>query len=121
MCDKRGIRKTVCSAVHSSPMELGSRIRARRTELGWTQDELAQKAGLSKGYLSDLENGKRGTGADTLLDLARVLGVSLDFLMKGTADENDLRKEVEIPRTLADFANGAGLTFRQTLTLLDMQ
>jgi transcriptional regulator with XRE-family HTH domain len=102
-------------------MELGNRIRARRTELEWTQDELAQRAGISKGFLSDLENGKRGTGADTLLDLARVLGVSLDYLMTGSATEKELRKEVEIPRSLADFANGAGLSFRQTLTLLDMQ
>ena len=103
-------------------MELGKRIRARRTELGWTQDELAQKAGISKGFLSDLENGKRGTGADTLLDIARVLGVSLDRLMTGTDDEDaEIREEVEIPRALADFAAGAALSFRQTLTLLDLQ
>jgi transcriptional regulator with XRE-family HTH domain len=103
-------------------MALGTRIRARRTELGWTQDDLAQKAGISKGFLSDLENGKRGTGADTLLDLARVLGLSLDFLMTGApAAEQELQQEIEIPGALAQFAGSAGLTFRQTLTLLDMQ
>ena len=103
-------------------MALGSRIRARRTELGWTQDELAQKAGISKGFLSDLENGKRGVGADTLLDLARVLSASLDFLMTGnSAVQQEIQKEIEIPATLGEFANSAGLSFRQTLTLLDMQ
>lgn len=103
-------------------MALGSRIRARRMELGWTQDELAQKAGISKGFLSDLENGKRGTGADTLLDLARVLAVSLDFLMTGTASmQQELQKEIEIPAALAEFADSAGLSFRQTLTLLELQ
>jgi len=39
---------------------IGDRIKERRTELGWTQDQLAQKTNLSKGFLSDLENNKRG-------------------------------------------------------------
>ena len=99
---------------------VGERIRGRRAELGWTQDQLAQKAGLSKSFLSDLENGKRSVGANNLLDIARALGVSLDFLMTGTASQ-DQRSEVPIPASLARFAAEEGLTFRQTLMLLEMQ
>src|SRR5262249_60033958 len=95
---------------------VGERIRGRRTELGWTQDQLAQKAGLSKSFLSDLENGKRSVGANNLLDIARALGVSLDFLMTGTASQ-DQRREVPIPASLARFAAEEGLTFSQTLVL----
>jgi transcriptional regulator with XRE-family HTH domain len=102
-------------------MKLGQRIRARRTELGWTQEELAKRAGLSNGFLSDLENGKRGTSADTLLDLARVLGVSLDHLMTGTDEGAQVKQEVEIPRALADFAEAEALSFRRTLMLLELQ
>ena len=101
-------------------MALGHMIRARRQELGWTQDVLAQKAGISKGFLSDLENGKRGVRAETLLDIARVLTRSLDFLMTGEEVETN-REEVEIPASLARFASEAGLSFRRTLTLLDVQ
>ena len=102
-------------------MQVGTRIRARRGELGWTQDKLATKAGISKGFLSDLENGKRGVSAETLLDIGRVLGVSLDHLMKGETDEQSVRSEVEIPTDLAEFASAVGLSFRQTMTLLQMQ
>jgi transcriptional regulator with XRE-family HTH domain len=102
-------------------MAFGDRIKQRRLELGWTQDTLAQKAGISKGFLSDLENGKRGVNAETLLDIGRVLGASLDFLMTGTADEAEARPEIEIPKPLAEFASARGLSFRQTLTLLQMQ
>jgi transcriptional regulator with XRE-family HTH domain len=102
-------------------MALGERIKQRRLELGWTQDVLAQKAGISKGFLSDLENGKRGIGAETLLDIGRVLGVSLDSLMTGTAADEIERREIEIPQALAEFASTRGLSFRQTLTLLQMQ
>jgi len=101
-------------------MRLGDRIKSRRTDLGWTQDQLAQKAGISKGFLSDVENGKRSVGADKLLDLAQVLGLSLDYLMKG-ADTEVPEDEVEIPAGLAKFASRAGLSFRQTMTLLAMQ
>src|SRR5205807_7871250 len=99
---------------------VGERIKTRRLELEWTQDQLAQKAGISKSFLSDLENGKRSVGAENLLDIARALGVSIDFLMTGTASEKPVT-EVPIPATLARVAAEERLSFRQTLMLLDMQ
>lgn len=101
-------------------MAIGERIKKRRTELDWTQDVLAQKAGISKGFLSDLETGKRSISAETLLDLARVLGLSLDFIMTGE-DPEEHAKEIEIPANLAKFATEAGISFRQALALLGMQ
>lgn len=99
---------------------VGERIKNRRLELGWTQDQLSQKAGISKSFLSDLENGKRSVGADNLLDIARALGVSLDLLMTGEASK-DRAADVPIPASLARFAAEEGLSFRQTLMLLEMQ
>jgi transcriptional regulator with XRE-family HTH domain len=99
---------------------LGGRIKQRRHELGWTQDVLAQKAAISKSFLSDLENGKRSVGADTLLEIARALNLSLDYLVKGTEPET-MPKEINIPTSLSQFATEAGLSFSQTLMLLDMQ
>ena len=98
----------------------GERIKQRRLELGWTQDQLCTKAGLSKSFLSDLENGKRSISASNLLELARTLGVSLDYLMTGEASQ-DQPTEVPIPASLARFAAEERLSFRQTLMLLDMQ
>ena len=100
---------------------VGERIRKRRNELGWTQDALAQKAGVSKSFLSDLENGKRNVGADTLYDIARALSLSLDYLMSGTEGAAEPLSEVQIPASLATFAARAGISFRQALTLLEMQ
>jgi transcriptional regulator with XRE-family HTH domain len=103
------------------PVTLGERIRAKRLERGWTQDELARRAGISKGFLSDLENNKRGVNADTLLDVAQALGVSIDYLMTGSEEERAAAERIEIPTTLGQFASEAGLSFRQTLLLLDMR
>jgi transcriptional regulator with XRE-family HTH domain len=100
---------------------VGEIIRNRRTELEWTQEVLAQKAGISKSFLSDLENGKRNVGADTLYDIARVLSLSLDYLMTGKEGQTKSSSEVQIPAALASFAARAGISFRQALTLLEMQ
>jgi transcriptional regulator with XRE-family HTH domain len=99
---------------------VGERIRQRRRELGWTQDELGRKAGISKGFLSNLENGKRSVGAEKLYDLARALGVSLDYLMSGS-DVDAPSRDVQIPKSLAEFAQREGVSFRHALLLLDLQ
>jgi transcriptional regulator with XRE-family HTH domain len=50
-----------------------------------------------------LENSNRSVGADRLLDIARVLGVSLDYLMKGEPDAS-VQLQVTIPQRLSEFA-----------------
>jgi transcriptional regulator with XRE-family HTH domain len=99
---------------------VGERIRKRRVELGWTQEQLCQKAGISKGFLSDLENDKRSVSAENLLEIARAMNVSLDYLMTGEASQ-EKPNQVAIPASLAKFAAEEGLSLRQTLMLLDMQ
>lgn len=99
---------------------VGERIKARRAELGWTQDQLAEKAGISKSFVSDLETGKRSIGADTLLDVGRAMNVSLDFLMTGK-ESGERKADPQIPASLARFAADEGLSVRETLTLLELQ
>src|SRR5262249_29523225 len=99
---------------------VGERIKTRRAELGWTQDQLAEKAGISKSFVSDVENGKRSIGAETLLDVGRALGVSLDFLMTGKGS-GEQQAEAQIPASLAQFAADEGLSVRETLTLMELQ
>lgn len=99
---------------------IGERIKKRRTELGWTQEFICTKVGLSKSFFSELESGKRSVSAENLLNIARTLSVSLDYLMTGTASEEP-PKEVPIPASLAKFAADERLSFRQTMMLLDMQ
>jgi transcriptional regulator with XRE-family HTH domain len=99
---------------------VGQRVKQRRRELGMSQDALAKRAGISKSFLSDLETGKRSLGAETLLDLGRAMGLSLDYLMTGE-ESSKQKPELQIPTSLATFAATEGLSFRQALTLLHMQ
>ena len=54
---------------------IGERVKNRRLQLGLSQDALAGKAGISKSFLSDLENNRRSIGAETLLDIGRAMNV----------------------------------------------
>lgn len=65
------------------PSTLGERIRAARHDAEWTLDEAAHKSGLSKGFLSDLENGKRDPSVSTIRALSDSLNVSVEWLVRG--------------------------------------
>ena len=56
-------------------------IRVWREHRGLTQQQLADLAGISKPYLSQLESGRRGGSIDVLSALARALGLSIDDLI----------------------------------------
>jgi transcriptional regulator with XRE-family HTH domain len=108
------------ACVFESMNSVGERIKARRLEKGWTQEELCQKAGISTGFLSDVENNKRSVSAETLLGLARVLSLSLDYLMTGDGSQA-LTGQVQFPAKLAELAKAENISFVQALTLLDMK
>lgn len=100
---------------------VGERIREIREDHGITQDQLAQRSGLSKGFLSDVENGKRNIGSQYLLQVANVLGASVDYLLQGETRISPTREPVVIPPELGRAAEELGLTYAATVELLEAQ
>ena len=60
----------------------GYAVKARRDELGLTQEELAHRAAIHRTYLSDIERGTRNVSLVNIELLANALGVSLSDLFK---------------------------------------
>ena len=61
-------------------MEIGKKIQQRRIFLGLTQQELANRCELSKGFISQLENDKTSPSIETLNLILEVLGIKIsDF------------------------------------------
>ncbi|HZC54300.1 MAG TPA: helix-turn-helix transcriptional regulator [Mycobacterium sp.] len=54
----------------------GSRVRALRTERGWSQERLAHQAGLDRTYVGSVERGERNIALDNIWLLADTLGVT---------------------------------------------
>jgi DNA-binding XRE family transcriptional regulator/quercetin dioxygenase-like cupin family protein len=65
-----------------------ARLRATRQRLGWSLDELAERAHLSGSTISRIENGKRSISLDVLVTLARALGVHVDQLLASDDDSD---------------------------------
>ena len=64
---------------------LGERIALLRSKLGWSQAELARRLNISPSAVGMYEQGRREPPVDILISLARVLGVSMDYLVTGRA------------------------------------
>ena len=71
-------------------LEIGNRITDRRKNLGWTQEELAEKADLTPQFVSYAESGKRAMRPENLLKLSKALKVSADYLLTGDIVEKDM-------------------------------
>ena len=70
--------------------DIGNRITELRKRLGWTQEELAEKADLTPQFVSYAESGKRAMRPENLLKLSKALNVSADYLLTGEIIDKDL-------------------------------
>ena len=64
--------------------EMGKRIMVRRKSLRMTQEELAEKLGVSTQMISNLELGKKAIRPENLAKVCSVLELSADFILTGT-------------------------------------
>ena len=63
---------------------LGATIKAKREEKSLSQTKLAAHIGRSSQLICDIEAGRKNPGIDTLVLLAKELGMSLDdIFLKG--------------------------------------
>jgi transcriptional regulator with XRE-family HTH domain len=61
-------------------MRFGATVRSLRHSLGISQETLAERAGLHRTYIAEVESGKRNVSLKSIEKLARALQVSIDSL-----------------------------------------
>jgi transcriptional regulator with XRE-family HTH domain len=61
-------------------LRLGRVIRARRTELGWSQEAMADASGVDRSHMGKIERGERNVTTLLLIEIARALKVSVATL-----------------------------------------
>lgn len=64
--------------------EMGQRIMVRRKSLRMTQEELADHLGVSTQMISNLELGKKAIRPENLAKVCDALGLSADFILRGS-------------------------------------
>jgi transcriptional regulator with XRE-family HTH domain len=100
--------------------DLGARIRRFRREHELNLTQLAEQAGVSKGYLSILENDPetRRPSAQTLYALAKALGVTMSDLMGRKVLP---AAAIEVPDSLRKFAKEEDLPEADVRMLASIQ
>ena len=60
---------------------VGGNVRRLRAEEGWSQEDYAERAGIHRTYVSDIERGPRNPTIEVVENLARPFGTSAGALL----------------------------------------
>ncbi|HLL92389.1 MAG TPA: helix-turn-helix transcriptional regulator [Solirubrobacteraceae bacterium] len=63
--------------------DMGRAIAEIRTRAGWTQEQMAQRSGLSRTYLSHLESGRSASVLEHMLRVLRRAGATVTVTWPG--------------------------------------
>lgn len=64
-------------------IEIGQRLRQRRTELGLTREKMSELADIGSGYYGQLEVGTSQMSVDTLLKLSGAMHLPIEYILLG--------------------------------------
>lgn len=76
-------------------MSIGKKIKDLRKQYGLTQEELADRTELSKGFISQIEHDITSPSIATLVDILQCLGTNLEEFFAGTSQEQIVFQEEE--------------------------
>ncbi len=69
--------------------DIGARIAQRRKELGWTQEQAAEKADLSQQFFACVERGIKNIRAESIVKISQSMDISADYLLMGKCTDID--------------------------------
>jgi len=70
-------------AVSPAAQSFGERVRTRRQELGWSQEQLAEACGVHWTFLGQVERGRRNISLHNILKIAEGLQLDPGELVRG--------------------------------------
>lgn len=77
--------------------EIGDVLRDFRQRQGYTLRQVASRASVALGYLSEVERGQKEASSEILASVAEALGVPISQIMHEVADRLALSEGVRIP------------------------
>ena len=70
-------------------VEMGIRMKEQRKRLHLTQELMAEKLNISIKHYGSVERGLAGLSLENLVEVSNILGVGLDYLVKGIHETDD--------------------------------
>lgn len=96
--ERFAVSKSLNRANRAKNQKMKYRIKELRQARGWTQEHLAMLAGTNKGYISQLESGKREPSTETLRSLAAAFEVEAAQMIESSSPS-----DADAVRLLSDF------------------
>jgi len=69
--------RTYSRYAHDVAVLMGEQIKLGRKQRGWTERDLAERAGMSRATLQKIEKGDMGVAIGSVFELAALVGVKL--------------------------------------------
>ena len=109
-------KKSITGSPNPVDVHVGKRIRLRRTLLGYSQQLMARKLGLTFQQLQKYEKGHNRVGASRLWDISRILKVPMDFFFQ------EMDKEIENNSPMMQVMSGGedAFMFNQDCDTIDL-
>lgn len=79
--------ETIADSPETIDTRIAARLKALRTEQGWTLDALAERSGVSRATLSRLENAEVSATATVLGQICAAYGLTLSRLMQSVEED----------------------------------
>lgn len=98
-------------------MTMGEKILRLRKARGWSQEELADRLGITRQAISRWESNSAKPDADKIVDICDLFGVSADYLLRGNYTGED-HMPVSPPEVNSDPPQRSGITAVQILGIL---
>ncbi len=99
-------------------MEIGKKIKERRNFLDLTQEELANRCELTKGYISQLENDKTDPSIETLKIILDALGMSFaNFFKEEEHKQIKFTEEEQLDKDFGDYVQSWLVPSSQSLSM----
>lgn len=80
--------------------EIGDVLRDFRLQNGRTLRQVASRASVALGYLSEIERGQKEASSEILASVADALGVPISVIMREVADRMAVLESVKVPDTV---------------------
>ena len=74
-------------------IDMGNRMKEKRKQLHYTQEYIAEKLNVSLKHYGGVERSNAGLSLENMIEVSDILGVSLDYLIKGTEENNNFIPE----------------------------
>lgn len=86
--------------------KLGTRVRQQRVLSRLTQEQLAERTGVSSSFIGHIERGEKKASVETVVALCNALEISPSVLLQDSLSEGVMRSQLTFERENQDLMEG---------------